>query len=120
METIYSTKFNRARVVKSNDSLTNVIERVWYTVVATASDGYTKILKKSIDFPSPNPQDFIDIQYVTEEMLIGWIEAQSDYITDDEKQAIEFRLQWERDKLAYDDYMFSFMPYDEMRYNLIN
>ena len=120
METIYSTRFDRAYVVKSTDGLTDVISRVWYTVVAVATDGYTKILKKNIEFPIPNPQQFVDIQYVTEQMLIDWIQAQPDYLTDDDKQSIEFRLQLEREKSAYTDYMFSFSPYDELRYNLSN
>jgi len=120
METIYSTRFDRASVVKSEGTLVNVINKVWYTIVATTSDGYIKILKKSIDFPSPAPEDFVEIQYVTEQMLINWIEAQPEYLTDNDKQSIEFRLQLERDKLTYSDYMFSFMPYDELRYNLVN
>jgi hypothetical protein len=120
METTYSTRFDRASVIKSEDTLVNVINKVWYTIVATTSDGYMKILKKSIDFPSPAPQDFIEIQYVTEQTLIDWIEAQPDYLTDNDKQSIQFRLQLERDKPLYSDYMFSFMPYDELRYNLVN
>lgn len=120
MATIYSTKIDKGRVIKSEDGLTNVVQTVWYTVLATSDDGYMKIYKKQLDLPQPAPESFIDVNSVTEEMLISWVEAQPDYLSDDDKSNIEYRLNLEREKSLYTDYKFSFMPYDELRYNLIN
>lgn len=120
MATTYSTKFDKGRVVKSSDGLTNVLVNVWYTIVATSDDGYVKILKKSIDLPAPTPSQFIDINQVTENDIISWIEAQPTYLTDDEKKSLESRIDYERKKPEYDDYMFSFFPYNELRFNLVN
>lgn len=120
MVTTYSTKFDRGVVVKSLDGLTNVLTTVWFTVVAKSEDGYTKIIKKFITLPSPTPSQFTDINSITEDMIISWIEAQPEYLTDNEKSSLELRFQFEREKLEYSDYMFSFMPYDELRFNLVN
>jgi hypothetical protein len=120
MATTYSTKIDKARVVKSENGLTNVIQTVWYTIVGVSDDGYMKIYKKQLDFPSPTPEAFINIDLVTEELLISWIESQPEYLTDEDKTYFESRFTREREKPIYSDYKFSFMPYDELRYNLIN
>jgi len=120
MATTYTTKINKARVVKSENGLTNVIQTVWYTIVGVSDDGYMKIYKKQLDLPSPTPEAFININSVTEELLISWIESQPEYLTDEDKTYFESRFTREREKPIYSDYKFSFMPYDELRYNLIN
>jgi hypothetical protein len=120
MTTTYSTRFDRGRVVKSIDGLTNVLTTVAFTIVATSSDGYTKILKKYFDLPAPGPDTFTDISQVTEEMIVSWIEQQPDYLTDSDKQSLEFRLNLERERPTYEDYKFSWMPNDELRFNLVN
>lgn len=115
----YSTKFDKGKVVKSIDGLTNVLTSVWFTIIAKSDDGYIKVQKKMIDLPKPIPSQFTDINQVTEEMIISWIESQKDYLTDDDKKSLEYRIENERNKKQYDDYMFSWMPYDELRFNLI-
>lgn len=120
MNITYSTRFDRGRVVKSLDGLTNVLTTVAFTVIAKSEDGYTKILKKYFDLPAPTPEQFTDINDVTEEMIIAWIEAQPDYLTDADKQSFEFRLDLERQKESYDDYKFPWMPDNELRFNLVN
>ena len=120
MTTTYLTQFDRGRVVKSIDGLTNVLTTVAFTIVATSSDGYTKILKKFFDLPTPVPNTFIDINQVTEAMIISWIEDQPDYLTDSDKQSLEFRLNLERERPTYEDYKFSWMTNDELRFNLVN
>ena len=120
MATTYSTKFKQARVVKSLDGLTNVLTTVRFLIEAKSDDGYVKVLFKNFDLPSPTPEQFTDISQVTEEMLISWIEAQPDYLTDNDKKSLEFRINMERQKETYEDYMFPWMPYDELRFNLVN
>ena len=120
MATVYSTQVNKVTVIKDQDGLTNVIDLVWYYVIAQSDDGYTKVMSKNLTFPKPSPSGFVNINDVTEAMLIQWIEAQPDYLTDSDKQSIEFRIQLERNKPVYDDYKFSWMPMDYLRYNLMN
>lgn len=120
MATTYSTKFKKGKVVKSEDGLTNVLTTVWFTIVAKSDDGYTKCLIKWLDLPSPSPEQFVDINKVTEDTIISWIESQPEYLTDNDRQVFEYRFDMERKKESYDDYMFSWMPYDELRFNLIN
>ena len=76
--------------------------------------------KKQLTFPSPTSETFISIDSVTEYLLISWIESQPEYLTDEDKNYFEIRFAREREKSSYDDYKFSFMPYDELRYDLIN
>ena len=79
-----------------------------------------KILKKYFDLPAPTPEQFTDINDVTEEMIIAWIEAQPDYLTDNDMQSLEYRLDLERNKGTYEDYKFPWMADDELRFNLVN
>lgn len=116
----YSTKFIRGKVVKSQDGLTNVLTSVYFSIIAESSDGYVKILRKGFDLPTPTPSQFTDISQVTEEMIVSWIESQPEYLTDSDKQSLEFRIDAEKSKPYYDDYRFTWMPYDELRFNLVN
>ncbi len=57
------------------------------------------------------------IYTISEATLISWIEAQPEYLTDEEKLIIESRIQFERDFPQFDDYKFPWMPDDDLRYN---
>lgn len=117
MATTYSTKIKKVSVAKILNGLTNVVTRVWFTIVATSEDGYVKYTYKQLDLPSPSSDGFVGIDAIDEATLINWIESQSDYLTDEEKSVIEMRIQFERDLNLYDDYKFSWMPEDDLRYN---
>lgn len=119
MATTYRTTVEKVSVIKTEDTLTNVIQTAWYTIWATSDDGYEKILMKMVTLPTPTPEGFIDINSVTEEMLTSWIEAQPDYLTQDDIDSLEFRFEMERERPSYEDYKMSWMPDDPMRYNLV-
>ncbi len=117
MATQYSTKIKKVSVQKSLDGLSNVVTKVHYQVTSTADDGYIKINYKQLELPSPSSENFIDINTIDEATLIAWVEAQPEYLTDEEKSVIEMRLEFERNLSHYDDYKFPWMPEDDLRYN---
>ena len=97
--------------------VSSVITKIHYQITSTADDGYIKINYKQLELPSPSNENFIDINTIDEATLIAWVEAQPEYLTDEEKSVIEMRLQFERDLSQFDDYKFSWMPDDDLRYN---
>ena len=117
MATTYSTKIRKVSVAKTLNGLTNVVTRVWFTIISTSDDGYIKHNYKQLDLPSPSSDGFVGIDAIDEATLITWIEAQPDYLTDEEKTVIESRIQFERNFPQYDDYKFPWMPEDDLRYN---
>lgn len=108
MALTYVTKINKVRVQKNQNGLINVITRVFYTVIATAEDGYQKYLLLELQFSSPDQQDFIPIESIDEPTLVSWVEAHPYYMPISEQQ-IEDMIQFERDRPFIENYPFDFL-----------
>jgi hypothetical protein len=116
MALTYETKVNTVRVKKNLDGLQNVITRVFYTVLATAEDGYKKRFNLELQFDDQvNPESFVDISQVDEPTLVGWITAHPRYLPVPENIILDL-IQFERDKEYIEDYPFPFL--EPIRYDM--
>lgn len=70
-----------AKALPEANDLVNVLLQVDYRLVGT--DGtYYAYRNRTVSFPSPDPQSFVDFSLITAELLEQWIEAaDSDTIT---------------------------------------
>jgi hypothetical protein len=74
----YSMNIDSLDCVPSLDGLSNVVTRAIWTMTGTDGD-LTASTSASTEFPAPSPeQPFIAFEDLTEETVIGWVEANAD------------------------------------------
>jgi hypothetical protein len=110
MATTYSvSKIKQIRVKKSVDELSNVVYAVEFIQTAVSDDGYRKDINRLIEFANPDLNSFIDISTITESIIISWIEASPEYLSQIYIDAFDYHFEQERQKPVYSSYNFPFV-----------
>lgn len=61
--------------IASKNGLDNVIETIHWRLNATDEDGITDEIYGVISLPNPNPDEFTQLQDVSREIMILWVEG---------------------------------------------
>ena len=72
--TTYSIRINSVDAKVSKDGLSNVIERVHYTQIATNEDGVMASRNDVMMLPSPQPETFVPVEQLVQADIVAWIE----------------------------------------------
>ena len=109
MATTYTMRLDSVQVKWQEEQLSNVITSITYIVTAVSDDGIRKDMQKQIQMSPPSSTDFIDIENVTEEILISWVQNHAEYLTETDINIFNIRFGMERDREYTTSYNFPFI-----------
>lgn len=72
--TTYSIRINAVDAKVSKDGLSNVIERVHFTQIATNEEGVSVSRNDVVMLPAPQPETFVPADQLVQADVIAWIE----------------------------------------------
>lgn len=91
MAITYSYRIEELKEGPQTGSLENIISEVIYTYKGVDENGFTSSYPGRTKLPSPSEEMFTPLNSLTEEVVIGWLEANANL--DVMKQAIEHHIE---------------------------
>jgi hypothetical protein len=91
MNITYTYEINDFKLETNENGFGKVVTEVAYSYIGTNEDGVTSAYPSTIKLQEPNSDDFINLENLNQDIVINWIESNSNL--DEIKLLIESKIQ---------------------------